>query len=216
MVSVLWRTKSWSLRKSRPHHTLCWASYTLFEYIDPAEVGADISLAEVELRKPRNLFVCVSEEREDGERGEREGEGTQALSLSSGTHKIQNSFELMNCCLLWIVKARAKDKTYMWVLFIITEKARAKERKWDGVGVMKDKELKLEDVKAQSHTMLSIIHTIWIHRSRRSRSRHQHCGGRVAETEESICMCERGAWGRGAGGKGGRGHTGTISVVRYT
>ena len=33
----------------------------------------------------------MSEEREDGERGEREGEGTQALSLSSGTHRIQNS-----------------------------------------------------------------------------------------------------------------------------
>ena len=31
--------------------------------------------------------------------------------------------------------------------FIITEKARPKERKY-GVGVMKDKELKLEDVKA--------------------------------------------------------------------
>ena len=46
---------------------------------------------EVELRKPRNLFVCVSEEREDGERGEREGEGTETLSLSSGTHRIQNS-----------------------------------------------------------------------------------------------------------------------------
>ena len=66
-------------------------SYILFEYIDPAEVGADISIAEVELRKPRNLFVCVIEECEDGERGEREGEGTQALSLSSGTHRIQNS-----------------------------------------------------------------------------------------------------------------------------
>ena len=37
------------------------------------------------------------------------------------------------------------------MLFIITEKARAKERKWDGVGVMKDKELKLEDVKAPTH-----------------------------------------------------------------
>ena len=46
---------------------------------------------EVELRKPRNLFVCVSEEREDGERGEREGEGSQGLSLSSGTHRIHNS-----------------------------------------------------------------------------------------------------------------------------
>ena len=32
-------------------------------------------------------------------------------------------------------------------LFIITEKVRVKESKWDGVGVMKDKELKLEDVK---------------------------------------------------------------------
>ena len=73
-----------------PSHTRL-RSYILFEYIDPAEVGADISLAEVELRKPRNLFVCVSEEREDGEREEREGEGTQSLSLSSGTHRIHNS-----------------------------------------------------------------------------------------------------------------------------
>ncbi len=102
------------------------------------------------------------------------------------------------------------------MLFIITEKSRATERKWDGVGVMKDKERKLEDVKTPSHTLLNIIHTIWIHRSRRSRRRHQPCGGRVVETEESICMCERGAWGRGVGGKGGRGHAGTISVVRYT
>ena len=38
------------------------------------------------------------------------------------------------------------------LLFIITEKTRVKERKWDGVGVMKDKELKLEDVKAP-HTL---------------------------------------------------------------
>ena len=37
-------------------------------------------------------------------------------------------------------------------LFIIMEKAKAKERKCDGVGVMKDKELKLEDVKAP-HTL---------------------------------------------------------------
>ena len=48
-------------------------------------------IVEVELRKPRNLFVCVSEDREDGERGEREGEDTSTLSLSSGTHRIQNS-----------------------------------------------------------------------------------------------------------------------------
>ena len=33
----------------------------------------------------------MSEERKDGERGEREGEGTQPLSLSSGTHRIHNS-----------------------------------------------------------------------------------------------------------------------------
>ena len=45
-------------------------------------------------------------------------------------------------------------------MFIIREKTRAKERKLDGVGVMKDKEMKFEDVKAPSHTMLSIIHTI--------------------------------------------------------
>ena len=67
------------------------SSYILFEYIDPSEVGSDISLAEVELRKPRNQFVCVNEECEDEERGEREGEDTQTLSLSSGTHRIQNS-----------------------------------------------------------------------------------------------------------------------------
>jgi len=37
-------------------------------------------------------------------------------------------------------------------LFIITEKTRGKERKWYGVGIMKDKELKLEDVKTP-HTL---------------------------------------------------------------
>ena len=60
-------------------------------YIDPTEVGENTNLAEVELRKPRNLFVCVREEREDGDRGEREGEDKQTLSLSSGTHRIHNS-----------------------------------------------------------------------------------------------------------------------------
>ena len=38
------------------------------------------------------------------------------------------------------------------ILFIITKKSRDKQRKWDFVGVMKDKELKLEDVKT-SHTL---------------------------------------------------------------
>ncbi len=32
-------------------------------------------------------------------------------------------------------------------LFIITEKTRVTERNWDGVGVLKDKEVKFEDVK---------------------------------------------------------------------
>ena len=38
------------------------------------------------------------------------------------------------------------------ILFIITEKTSPKERKRDGVGVMKDKELKVEDVKVR-HTL---------------------------------------------------------------
>ena len=37
-------------------------------------------------------------------------------------------------------------------LFIIKEKAKARERRWDGVGVMKDKKLKLEDVE-DPHTL---------------------------------------------------------------
>jgi len=36
--------------------------------------------------------------------------------------------------------------------FIITEKGRVRERRCEGVGVMKDKELKLEDVDAP-HTL---------------------------------------------------------------
>ena len=87
------------------------ASYIPFEYIDPAKVGEDISLVEVELRKPRNLFVCVSEEREDEERGEREGEDTQTLFLSSGTHWIHNSLAEH----AGRIKARAKDKNYIWI-----------------------------------------------------------------------------------------------------
>ena len=61
------------------------------------------------MRKPRNLFVCVSEEREDEERGEREGEDTQALSLSSGTHRIHNSLVEH----AGRIKARDKDKNYI-------------------------------------------------------------------------------------------------------
>jgi len=38
----------------------------------------------------------VSEEREDGEQGEREGEGTETLSLSSGTRRIHNSLVKYN------------------------------------------------------------------------------------------------------------------------
>ena len=86
------KDKELKLEDVKAPHTLGSASYILFEYIDPVEVGSDISLAEVELRKPRNLFVCVSDEREDGERGEREGdEDKETLSLSSGTHRIHNS-----------------------------------------------------------------------------------------------------------------------------
>ena len=67
------------------------ASYILFEYIDPTEVGVDINLAEVELRKPRNLFVCVSADREDGERGEREGGHTGTISVVRYTWDTQQS-----------------------------------------------------------------------------------------------------------------------------
>ena len=47
----------------------------------------------------------MSEELEDGERGEREGEGTQALSLSSGTHRIHNSLT-EHACRLPVVELR--------------------------------------------------------------------------------------------------------------
>ncbi len=49
------------------------------------------------LWKPRNLFVCVSEESEDRDQGERDGKesfpfkDTQGLSLSSGKHRIHTS-----------------------------------------------------------------------------------------------------------------------------
>ena len=40
----------------------------------------------------------------------------------------------------------------IFILFIIMEKSRSKERTWDGAGVMKDKELKFKDVKVP-HTL---------------------------------------------------------------
>jgi hypothetical protein len=52
------------------------------------------------------------------------------------------------CLKIWYGKSNLRQVC----LFIITEKVRVKESKWDGVGVMKDKELKLEDVKAP-HTL---------------------------------------------------------------
>ena len=57
--------------------------------------------------------------------------------------------------ILWscLYEVRLKTKNWgIYKLFIITEKERVKERKWDGVGVMKDKELKIEDVKSP-HTL---------------------------------------------------------------
>ena len=44
------------------------------------------------------------------------------------------------------------DEPEQTFLFTITEKERPKERKYDGVGVMKDKELKFENVK-DPHTL---------------------------------------------------------------
>ena len=47
-----------------------------------------------------------------------------------------------------------------------TEKVRDQERKWDGVGVMKDKEMKIEDVKDR-HTLgwtsyILLVKFLWI------------------------------------------------------
>ena len=52
------KDKELNLEDVKTPHTLGLESYILFEYIDPTDVGADISLVEVELWKPRNLFVC--------------------------------------------------------------------------------------------------------------------------------------------------------------
>ena len=41
------KDKELKIEDVKDPHTLGWTSYILFEYIDPAEVGADISLAEV-------------------------------------------------------------------------------------------------------------------------------------------------------------------------
>jgi len=53
------KDKELKLEDVKAPHTLGCASYILFEYIDPAEVGADITLAEVELRKPRNSHATL-------------------------------------------------------------------------------------------------------------------------------------------------------------
>ncbi len=66
--------------------------------------------------------------------------------------------------------------SWRYFFIIITEKTRTTERKWDGVGVMKDKELKLEDVKtphtlgwvSYNYSYTSIHTTIVIHRRSRS------------------------------------------------
>jgi hypothetical protein len=75
-MGVSIKDKELKLEDIEVPHTLGGASYIRFRYIDLAEGGK--SLAEVELRKPRNLFECVSEEREDGERGDGEGADSQA------------------------------------------------------------------------------------------------------------------------------------------
>ena len=57
---------------------------------------------------------------------------------------------------MFIIRGKARAKGTF--LFIITEEARAKERKWDGVGVMKDKEfIETWGCQDPSYTWLSII-----------------------------------------------------------
>ncbi len=88
-----------------------------------------------------------------------------------------------------------------YFFIIITGKTRTTERKWDGVGVMKDKELKLEDVKtphtlgwvSYNYSYTSIHTTIVIHR----RSR-QLLWGTVGGTKEPEWEWEwRGWYGEG-------------------
>ena len=69
-------------------------------------------------------------------------------------------FWIQNTCRWWKRSAVKEHRfcsrnTYICIflihrfrLFIVTEEARARERKWNGVDVMKDKELKLEKVQA--------------------------------------------------------------------
>ena len=45
------------------------------------------------------------------------------------------------------------------LLFIITEKTRTRERKWDGVGVMKDKEMKFEESRTLTHWVEQIYYS---------------------------------------------------------
>ena len=49
-----------------------------------------------------------------------------------------------------------------FMLFITKEKTKDRERKWDGVGVMKDKNLKLEDVEVP-HTLGGVSHILFEH-----------------------------------------------------
>ncbi len=71
-------------------------------------------------------------------------------------------------------------------LFIITEKGRDRERKWDGVRVMKDKELNLEEVKVPhtlgggSYIILSLYISSVKEVVNRQRSR-KPLGGRVVK-----------------------------------
>ena len=73
---------------------------------------------------------------------------------SSPPHNPVWGFNLFN---LYLCVFHNTDILYLstdevMLLFIVTERTRTRERKWDGVGVMKDKEMKLEEVKGP-HTL---------------------------------------------------------------
>ena len=77
---------------------------------------------------------------------------------------------------------------WLIVCFIITEKARAREWKWEGVGVVKGKVLKLEDVEAP-HALGGASDTL-----RYINLAIEPEAGLGYETNEPVCMCERGAY----------------------
>ena len=160
MTWILSRSTVACLPMCSLNHKYQCASFIISGHQDGLSQGLVATALTREYTLPSNIQACWYPLRSDSEAS------SSSFRISTDAYSIKWTTFVLNGCSL---------------------EARSRDRKWDGVGVMKDKRATAWGYRGLSRTRWSIIHSISIHRSCRRRQKSRR--GRVAKTVEPICMC---------------------------